>query len=153
MGLNKITFDVRLFVDEHNDVARSRKALASLLEALTKINVGWLISNPQTPYLYESGVLYEHEVPGRENWQDVPTTLLNGVGDCEDLACWRAAELRAVAGINAKPFLKFTRGPDGMNLYHVVVQLPNGMYEDPSRSLGMNGHPITYKPVYIDPIA
>ncbi len=58
------------------------------------------------------------------------------VHNCEDLACWRAAELR-VRGIRARAFFTRDRRSDGTTLYHIMVKLPDGRIEDPSRQLGM----------------
>jgi hypothetical protein len=110
-------------------------ALVHLLEALTAVNVSWLREHA-APWLYESGVRYEEEPPGRDEWQDIPETLLRREGDCEDLACWRLAELRARSGEHALPFVKrAVHGP--RTIYHVAVRRADGSLEDPSRILGM----------------
>ena len=113
------------------------EALAHLLEALTLVNVAWLREHAQrAPWLYESGVRYEEEPPGRDEWQDIPETLKRGEGDCEDLACWRLAELRVRSLEDARPFVKGTvYGP--RTVYHVAVRRSDGRIEDPSRVLGM----------------
>lgn len=111
-------------------------ALACLLEALTLVNVAWLRERGEVPSLYESGVLYEEEPQGRDDWQDIPETLSLRVGDCEDLACWRLAELRVRFRENARPFVKCAvYGP--RTVYHVAVRRADGRIEDPSRILGM----------------
>lgn len=65
------------------------------------------------------------------------------VHNCEDLACWRAAELREDPHhpIKAKPFAKWRRKDDGAYAYHAIVLLPNGQLEDPSLVLGMGNEP------------
>jgi hypothetical protein len=111
-------------------------ALVHLLEALTAVNVSWLREHGGAPWLYESGVRYEEEPPGRDEWQDIPETLLRREGDCEDLACWRLAELRVRSGEHAVPFVKRSvHGP--RTIYHVAVRRADGALEDPSRILGM----------------
>jgi hypothetical protein len=111
-------------------------ALAHLLEALTLVNVAWLREHPGAPWLYESGVRYEEEPPGRDEWQDIPETITRREGDCEDLACWRLAELRVRSLEDARPFVKRTVfGP--RTIYHVAVRRSDGRIEDPSRVLGM----------------
>jgi hypothetical protein len=113
-------------------------ALVHLLEALTAVNVSWLHEHGGAPWLYESGVRYEEEPPGRDEWQDIPETLLRREGDCEDLACWRLAELRVRSGEHAVPFVKRSvHGP--RTIYHVAVRRADGVLEDPSRILGMRG--------------
>jgi len=146
MAMNNITFDIKLFTDERGDKQRSQKALLWLLEALCQVNLTWLASHPRTPPLYKSSVIYVPE-KGTEIWRDIPTILEKKVGDCEDLACYRVAELR-YSGVNARPYIKWRRFK-GTWRYHAVVWLPGGRIEDPSLALGMSDHPITRKPEYI----
>lgn len=107
-----------------------------LLECLTLLDLHWLHSNPDTPLLYESGVFYQREPDGQENWLTVPYVIEQGFGDCEDLACWRAAELR-LQGIVARPFASKVVNSDGTVQFHARVRLGNNAVEDPSRRLGM----------------
>jgi hypothetical protein len=112
------------------------KSLDILLECLVRLDLHYIYRNPETPLLYESGVRYERE-KNLEEWLAIPEVLSRGVGDCEDLACWLAAEYRA-RGIMAQAFATRmpTEGPKP--LYHVRVRLGNGrQIEDPSRALGM----------------
>lgn len=82
--------------------------------------------------LYQSGVRYRREDPGREDWQTAAQTFALGYGDCEDLVIWRVAELRD-AGIDAWPIVL----PIRRRLWHVVVEHADGYHEDPSAALGM----------------
>lgn len=59
------------------------------------------------------------------------------VHNCEDLACWRAAELRVRFGVQATPTFTYKVRANGSYLYHITVRLPDGRIEDPSRRLGM----------------
>jgi len=108
--------------------ARGR-VLGLLLEALVVANIEYL-------GIYESGVVYEEEPEERENWQDIPETLGLGNGDCEDLACWRIAELRFRAKEHATPFIRW-REVGTRTVYHIAVLRTDGTIEDPSRLLGM----------------
>ncbi len=138
---------------------RSRFApLVILLEALVQINEFHLLRGDESgrpyPKLYKSGIYYREEKPGYEDWPDVPTLLRQGWGDCEDLAAYRAAELR-VMGIQAQAVIKWKWIPrdrmveagyptnslprDGIWLVHCLVQYPDGSIEDPSKKLGMKG--------------
>ncbi len=110
--------------------------LMMLFEALIATNVAYLRMRPETPNLYASGVRYVEEPPGEEDWQDIPETMARRSGDCEDLACWRIAELRVRDGEHAHPFLKCAERNGGV-LYHVAVRRLDGSLEDPSRVLGM----------------
>jgi hypothetical protein len=127
-------FKLRAF-DELSDDA-TLIALNHLLEGLSAVNELWLREHPSSPWLYESGVRYEEEPPGRDDWQDIPETLHRRTGDCEDLGCWRIAELRTRRGEHATPYVKRSvTGP--RTVYHVAVRRADGSLEDPSRVLGM----------------
>ena len=148
MGMPPIQFHVRLFAtDTEAERRRSQKALLWLLESLTRINQLWLSYNPETPALYSSGVVYRPEA-GTEHWQDIPTLLQKRSGDCEDLACWRAAELRR-QGVFARPYIKWRRVGNSWR-YHALVRLPDNRIEDPSLALGMHGR-ITRRPEFVAP--
>ena len=131
----KVAFQLSAFKGEQSR-ARSEAALRALLHALFTIDRLWLRSNPKTPRLYSSGVFYRAEPIGEERWRDIPSVLREGWGDCEDLACWRAAELVEREGIAAQPSYTWRRRP-GISIYHIVVRHANGTIEDPSRRLGM----------------
>lgn len=132
----RITFVLDLF-NGPEERELSHATLRALLMALMYTDMLYLRANPKVPLLYESGVRYEEEPPGQEDWQDIPTCLWRKVGDCEDLACWRAAELQVRFGIKAVPTFTWQERPNGSYLYHITVQLPDGKIEDPSRRLGM----------------
>jgi hypothetical protein len=269
----RITYVIDLFKGPEEQEL-SHKVLNILLHALMLVDMEYLRAHPEVPPLYQSGVRYEEEPPGQEDWQDVPTTLKLKVGDClpvstlvlredftsveigtlkagdlilgdgtvtkvldfaftgkkpiialtldngeilraspnhrlileddseirtdcvkignklksptfpfssplthsknsvevvgisdgepelccdittdtgrfylpeyevvvhncEDLACWRAAELRVRYGIKAVPTFIWKVRPAGGYLYHIQVKLPDGRVEDPSRALGM----------------
>ena len=112
------------------------RVLEQLLEALIAANIEYLRVCPSTPSLYESGVVYEEEPEDRDHWQDIPETLGLGVGDCEDLGCWRIAELRFRAAEPASPFITW-REVGARTVYHIAVRRADGAIEDPSRLLGM----------------
>lgn len=73
-----------------------------------------------------------------EHFREIPRIIENGGGDCDNLAAWRAAELREL-GIQAKPYITWRKRPDGGYTYHVIVLWPDGSSEDPSLLLGMGG--------------
>jgi len=127
-------FKLRAF-ETLSDAARIA-LLKKLLEALAAVNETWLGEHPEAPWLYQSGVRYEEEPPGRDDWQDIPETIALRVGDCEDLGCWRLAELRVRAGERAQAFVKQSV-LGSRTVYHVAVQRADGSLEDPSRILGM----------------
>jgi len=118
------------------DVPASKATLTAALKGLTAVDVVLLRRKPNCPKLYASGVRYRAEPPGRERWLTIPRVLRAGVGDCEDLAAWRAAELQ-VAGVAAQAIV-IRSGP---RKFHAVVRWPDGRIEDPSKKLGMKGGP------------
>lgn len=131
-----VTFALDLFSGD-SDAPETRAALRALLDALLAIDVAYLRAHPETPRLYAAGIPYVAEPPGEERWQDVPTTIKRGRADCEDLAAWRAAELRVREGVPATTGIRWRRMPDGSYRYHIVVEHPDGQIEDPSLVLGM----------------
>jgi hypothetical protein len=132
----RVTFVLDVFGRE-KDRPVAHQSVAEMLRALTCIDCAYLRQNPGVPLLYQSGVRYEEEPPGQDDWQDIPTTLRMGAGDCEDLACWRAAELQVRSGLPAWPTFYYRNRAGGGLLYHIQVRYPDGRVEDPSRRLGM----------------
>ncbi len=135
--------------DRHDDIRKvlRHQSLYECLAALTRINLHTILAyKGKIPKLYDSGIRYRMEPPGQEDWLDVLACLSafrdeqNGgkqaTIDCEDLCCWRAAELQA-EGIAAHPVFVWRKLEDGSHLYHIVVRYPDGRIEDPSRRLGM----------------
>lgn len=78
------------------------------------------------------------QLGGGEHFREIPRILEHGGGDCDNVASWRAAELREL-GIEAMPFITWRKRPDGGMTYHVIVLWPDGSSEDPSLLLGMGG--------------
>lgn len=136
---------------------RSQKALLWLMEGLCRINQDiFAFQNKlgkRVPALYGSGFKYQREdgqewwkvgtrLEGEptELWQDIYKTVARKGGDCEDLACYRIAELRYVYKRPARPFVTYRVGPDGAYHYHALLWAkgPDGWrLEDPSRKMGM----------------
>ncbi len=111
MGMPKIEMRLQMFRGDWDQIW-SQQRLLWLMEGLCRVNQTHLremnafkergLLQKAYPLLYRSGVHYETE-KGTEIWPDIPS-LLEGVmgkgvypgpwGDCEDLACYRVAELR-----------------------------------------------------------
>lgn len=133
--MRRVCFESDIFTSPEV-MARSEKALDRFLIVLYQMDVDYLKDNPDTPGIYNAGVHYRKEPVPLEAWKTIPIVLQDGYGDCEDLACWRAAELSVRHGIQARPvWYKKTKGR--FNLYHIIVKCPDGKKEDPSRRLGM----------------
>jgi len=139
----RVTYVLDLFRGDEQEPL-SEKALKLMLAGLMLIDEEEIRQFPGLPPLYKSGVRYQEQV-GREDWQDALTTYKLQAGDCKCLACWRAAELRVRQNVDARPMFTFRRANDGPSvppdrrryLFHIVVLLPDGTIEDPSKVLGM----------------
>lgn len=111
------------------------------LRALVISNAYWLQQNPDAPLLYKSGVQYRPEPnAGKyEEFASVRECLSRGWGDCDDLAAWRAAEIRVRERRPANILVYWRKNPqNGQTIWHVQVKRPDtGECEDPSRLLGM----------------
>lgn len=159
--------DVGLFEPRCGSVQYSEQIILDLLAILVRVNERVLECGRIRP-LYEYGARGEVQYMGDEDsrfWSTlslggrlikkeifmaIPAILRDGGADCEDLAAWRVAELRA-QGEKARDerdqfhVLKMQK-PSGELLYHVQVQrlVPSasgkwyrGDIEDPSAILGM----------------
>jgi len=123
--------------EEHpNAVEMALRSMGHLLTALVAIDVDFLRAFPRTPLLYQSGVVYDRmqdevDACGDDAWADIPHVLAATRGDCEDLACWRVAELRVRFGVAATVAVLFQPGGDGVtrprHLYHILVRWPEGL--------------------------
>jgi hypothetical protein len=129
------------------EIAFTQAALTGGVIGLMLENIAWIRAYPRlSPPLYHSGVIYKpekhradhngHTIEYGEDWQTIPYVILNGFGDCEDLAAYRSAELRA-QGVKATPDIAIRQLPDGAWRAHVRVRHPDGTIEDPSARLGM----------------
>lgn len=116
----------------------SAQELLNMLEQLVISNTSYLERHPRIPHPYQSGLYYDTEPEGQENWLGVEALLKAGWGDCEDLAAYLAGWYRARKQIMARVVLiRFTKGKHVW--YHAVVKMPDGDLEDPSKVLGMKG--------------
>jgi hypothetical protein len=144
--MREVRFLVWIFENEKQQ-PESEAVLRLFLEALVAANVVYLKHHPNTPKLYQSGVRYEAEqrdcftfpetCPTEEDFKGIPYLLHDGYGDCEDLACWRVAEL-LVEGHDVQPYFTW-RLVGNTLLYHIMVRYADGRIEDPSKVLGMKG--------------
>jgi hypothetical protein len=120
MGMPKIEFRCQMFRGDWDQVW-SQERMLHLMEALVRVNQTHLqefetfkkrgLVADVYPSVYRSGLHYETE-KGTEIWPDIPS-LLEGTmgagvypgffGDCEDLACYRCAELRELPAHYERP--------------------------------------------------
>jgi hypothetical protein len=105
------------------------------LEAVTRIDQAMLangdapVFNPENP-----GVKWRPEPPGDEHFDNVQTVIQRGWGDCDDLAPWRAASLRATG---EDPHAVAIVVPSGPSMFHAIVRRGDGSNDDPSVAAGM----------------
>ncbi len=140
--MRSIDLQVTLFRTEA-DRERSERAMHFVLHALCCIDYEYLQSF-RVPPIYRSGVRYDNPRAGKKEWFDVGKCMEEKLGDCKDLACWLVAE-HWMKGIRSRPYIRYrtkhyvdaSGRRKRFSLYHVLVQLPNGKLEDPSRVLGM----------------
>lgn len=99
------------------DDERVRRHEATL-EGLVLVHVRYLRDNPETRPLAKAGVALKSTVG--PHWMTIPAMLESGRGDAEDIACWRAAELRA-AGKKASVGVRRMPGVLGGYLTVVLV--------------------------------
>lgn len=83
----------------------------------------------------ESGrVRWRPEAPGDEHFDPPHLVLPRGHGDCDDLASWHAASLRAT-GEDPHAFPRVYKS--GKDTWHAIVERSDGSIDDPSRWAGM----------------
>ena len=111
----------------------SVRQLNVLTRALCALNVDWLRRHPNAPTLKASGVRYRTQDIGFEFFKMVPEIIAAGSGDCDQLAAWRAAEIRVRYGVRAMPEVVQI----SPRMFHAFVRFPNGRAEDISAHLGM----------------
>jgi hypothetical protein len=109
------------------------------VEFLAVVDMIYLQKLPgQFPPLYQAGIRYGDDKPepgtacGDDDWRDIAVLYKKGVGDCEELAAARIAELRFTRGIRANPAILLqserpTPGRKGSHLFHIMVRWPDGL--------------------------
>lgn len=137
------------------DIARTQ--MQALADCLTICDRAYL-KYERIPDVLNGRIRYDKDRPprgsacGDDDWTDIKLLNQRGIGDCDDLACARAAQLQQ-AGIAARA-IPLLRRSNGSHDYHIVVMWPQGLssypptvykdpsgsgllLEDPSRLLGM----------------
>ena len=111
MAMPNIVFRTQMFRGDWDQIW-SQMRMLWMMEALCRVNQTHLrqfdefrkrgLIDRSYPSVYRSGLHYETE-KGTEIWPDIPSLLMGTMGkgvypgpwgDCEDLACYRVAELR-----------------------------------------------------------
>lgn len=126
---------IRLGVPGDLNKDETAAVLDAALEAVTAANEP-LIARGKIPHAVKAikrGVKWRPEPPGDEHFDLASTVLKRGHGDCDDLAPYLAASLRA-SGEDPEAYA-YVR-PTGPNRWHAVVN-SQGRELDPSRWAGM----------------
>lgn len=110
------------------------KAVEALLEGFVRccmvcIDAGLAPLDPM-----DTGVRYQLEPQGEEDWKLPQNVIRDGWGDCEDVAAWRAAGLRLSGEDDGARCVVMSTGPRKL---HAVVLRSDGRIDDPSRDLYM----------------
>lgn len=116
------------------DIPPSPEVLEAFLEGMTALNTA-IIRTENLPSVYDVA-RYQREARGHEEWWHAGIVKRKGIGDCEDLAAYRAAELRVFEGEPARVAVIRT----GRRTLHAVVERADGSIEDVARALGMGRH-------------
>lgn len=116
----------------------SAAVLEPAAEAVTRLDEQ-LIERGEVPTFHEALnkglVRWQPEAPGEERFDHARTVLNRGHGDCDDLAPWRAASMRATG---EDPGARAVMKQKSPTLWHCVVQKSDGQIEDPSIEAGMH---------------
>ena len=106
-------------------------ALETLLACLCELNKIWLRYHPNHVPLYDSSVYYARTLV----WDTIPALYQRGFGDCKSLTACRIAEMRT-QGIWCRPCFRH-KSQAHETMFHILVMLQDGSWEDPSKALGM----------------
>jgi len=128
---------LRLGITESIPLSDMKEALDAALEASTAAQVP-LIRAGRVP-TFVKGLRRHHvewrpEPPGDEHFDSAATVLRRGWGDCDDLAPWHAASLRA-SGTDPRARAVVKRS--GPHRWHAIVKRGDNSTEDPSAAAGM----------------
>jgi hypothetical protein len=113
----------------------SAPVLDAALEGVTRLNEE-MLAEGEVPTFREAveRVRWKPEPPGQEHFDHAKMVLGRGWGDCDDLAPWHAASLRATG---EDPGAHAVVRKSGPNRWHAIVQRSDGSLDDPSREAGM----------------
>ena len=109
--------------------------LDGALETVTRLNEDLIRSGSAPPFDPAApGVRWRPEPPGQEHFDHARMVSGRGWGDCDDLAPWHAATLRATG---EDPDAEAVVRRSGEKRWHAVVRRGDGSIDDPSLDAGM----------------
>ena len=105
------------------------------LEAVTRLDESMIHSGDVPDFdARPKGIIWKPEPKGDEFFDNAQTIIQRGWGDCDDLAPWKAASLRAT-GEDPGAIAKVVKS--GPSMYHAIVERSDGAIDDPSVECGM----------------
>jgi hypothetical protein len=112
--------------------------LDAALEATTRLNES-LIKEGDVPLFDEvrHSIRWKPEPPGDEHFDHAGVVLGRKWGDCDDMAPYAAASMRASG---EDPGARAIVKKSGPKRWHAVVQRSDGTIRDPSKETGMGSH-------------
>ena len=115
----------------------SAPVLDAALEATTRLDESMIRSGELEPFnMADPGVRWKPEPPGAEHFDHGRIVAGRGWGDCDDLAPWHAASLRATGRDKGARAIVRKSGPAR---WHAIVRRSDGRIDDPSLAAGMPG--------------
>lgn len=120
----------------------TKPVLDAALESVTRLNEQ-LIKDGSAPTFRRAlhrgkGIVWKPEPPGDEHFDHAGVVQRRAWGDCDDLAPWHAASLRATG---EDPEARAVVRRSGPSRWHAYVERSDGSSEDPSREAGMGKKP------------
>lgn len=130
---------LRLGVPPQLSGEEKQAVLDAALESVTRANEGLIARG--LPTFAEAGpgrrFRWKPEPPGDEHFDLGSTVLRRGWGDCDDLAPWHAASLRATGDDTGARAIVVPSASGVPGRWHAVVERSSGQIEDPSLAAGM----------------
>jgi hypothetical protein len=111
----------------------SPSVINAALEAVTRVDHA-MIEAGEAPAFHPRHARWRPENFGEEHFDHAGIVVQRGWGDCDDLAPWRAASLRASGEDPGAVAIAVPSGPD---MYHAIVRRSDGSNDDPSVAAGM----------------
>lgn len=115
----------------------SKRVLEPIAEAVTRLSEDQIRNGTVPTFRDALGrgmVRWQPEAPGEERFDHAKTVVDRGHGDCDDIAPWEAASLRATGEDPGARAIAVQRTP---TLWHMMVQKSDGTIKDPSIDAGM----------------
>ena len=135
-----VSFSLPHVFHSGSDKLLNARTLRAMMDYMVTVNRIFLEESKRLDYaarylrpLYRSGVVYDRT----QVWECIPALYSRGHGDCKSLSAAWIAQTAFYRKIPSRPVFRFVDNDDGTTDYQILVELPNGSFEDPSKVLGM----------------